>query len=98
MTLDEARKRIEREKDALNAQGVSALYLFGSVARGEAMPDSDVDVLIDVEPGRRFNILHLAGVYNRLRSTLGTEVDLVTLRSMDGQFRQKVLADAVRVY
>jgi predicted nucleotidyltransferase len=77
---------------------VAALYVFGSVARGEAKADSDVDALIDIEPDRRFNIIHLAGVYNRLTATLGAEVDVVTLRSIEGPFRRKVLEDAVRVY
>ena len=98
MTLDELRRRIEPERDALRERGVAALYVFGSVARDEAGPDSDVDVLIDVEPDRGFNIIHLASVYNRLTAVLGTEVDIVTLRSLTSPFRERVMQDAVRVY
>ena len=54
MTLDDVRRLIEPEKDALRAKGVAALYVFGSVARGEAGAGSDVDFFIDHEPAARF--------------------------------------------
>jgi predicted nucleotidyltransferase len=98
MTLDDVRRLIEPEKDALRAKGVAALYVFGSVARGEAGAGSDVDVLIDIEPGRRFHIIDLANVYNRLTAALGTEVDIVTSRSIKNALQGRVLEGAVRVY
>lgn len=98
MTVDDVRRLIEPEKDALRAKGVSALYVFGSVARGEAGPGSDVDVLIDIEAGRGFNVIDLAGVYNRLTRAFGTDVDVVTLRSLTGALRDVATRDAVRVY
>jgi predicted nucleotidyltransferase len=98
MTLDDVRRLIEPEKEALRAKGVAALYVFGSVARGEAEPGSDVDVLIDIEPGKRFHIVDLANVYNRLTNALGTEVDIVTSRSVKNALHERVLKDAVRVY
>jgi predicted nucleotidyltransferase len=98
MTFDDVRRLIEPEKEALRARGVAALYVFGSVARGEAGSASDVDVLIDIEPGKRFHILDLANVYNRLTSALGTEVDIVTSRSVKNALQERVLRDAVRVY
>ena len=58
------RERVVRELRAheadLRALGVARLWLFGSVARGDARPDSDVDVLIDIIPGRKFSLLDLA--------------------------------------
>lgn len=98
MTLDDVRRLIEPEKEALRAKGVSALYVFGSVARGEAGPESDVDVLIDIEPGKRFHIIDLANVYNRLTKALGTEVDIVTSRSIMNRLQERAIEDAVRVY
>jgi Nucleotidyltransferase domain len=62
MTLDDVRRLIEPEKDALRAKGVAALYVFGSVARGEAGAGSDVDFFIDLEPDARFSIIDLVGV------------------------------------
>jgi predicted nucleotidyltransferase len=98
MTLDDVRRLIEPEKEALRSRGVSALYVFGSVARGEAGPDSDVDVFIEIEPGKRFHVIDLANVYNRLTSALGTEVDIVTSRALRNRAQERTVADAVRVY
>lgn len=98
MTLDDVRRLIEPEKEALRARGVAALYVFGSVARGEAGAGSDVDMLIDIEPGKRFHILDLANVYNRLTAALGVEVDIVTSRSVKNARQARVLEGAVRVY
>ena len=98
MTLDDVRRLIKPEEEALRARGVSALYVFGSVARGEAGPASDVDVLIDIEPGKRFHIIDLANVYNTLKRALGTEVDIVTSRAVRTRLQGRAVADAVRVY
>lgn len=97
MTLDDVRRLIEPEKDALRAKGVSALYVFGSVARGEAGPESDVDLFFDLAPGRRFHVIDLANVSNRLTTALGTEVDIVTSRALRNRLQERAIADAVRV-
>jgi len=55
---------------ALRAHGVAALYLFGSYARGEAGPDSDVDVFVDKAPGRPFGFDELMGSYYAVRDAL----------------------------
>lgn len=98
MTLDDVRRLLAPEKDALRAKGVSALYVFGSVARGEAGPDSDVDVLIEIEPGTRFHVIDLANVYNRLTAALGIEVDIITSRASPSAVQQRAVEEAVRVY
>src|SRR3954463_15866310 len=78
MTLDDVRRLIEPEKDALRAKGVAALYVFGSVARGEAVPGSDVDIFIDVAPDARFSIIDVVGVQGDLSERLGVAADLHT--------------------
>src|SRR3954470_2215787 len=78
MTLDDVRRLIEPEKDALRAKGVAALYVFGSVARGEAGAGSDVDFFIDLEPDARFSIIDLVGVKDDLSERLGVAADLHT--------------------
>lgn len=98
MTLDDVRRLIEPEKEALRSKGVSALYVFGSVARGEARPGSGVDVLIEIEPGTRFHVIDLANVYNRLTAALGVEVDIITSRASPSAVQQRAIKEAVRVY
>lgn len=95
MQLDEVRKRIEPEHAALRESGVTALYVFGSVARGDAVADSDVDFIVDYKSG--FNLVDLAGVQMRLSDLLGTEVDVVTRDGIHRRIRDEVLREAVQV-
>jgi len=73
--------------------GARNVRVFGSVARGEAMPDSDVDFLVDMEPGR--SLLDLGGLLMDLQELLGRRVDVVTERGLRDRVRQRVLREAV---
>jgi len=97
MTIDELRRRLESERDVLHANGVTALYVFGSVARGEAGPSSDVDMLVDYDPKSKFNLFDLSGLHQRLSDRLGTNVDVVTRDGIHRRIRDRVLREAVRV-
>lgn len=66
--------------------------MFGSEARGEAGPDSDLDLLVDMDPGR--SLLDLAGLGQDLEDLLGRRVDVVTERSLNPRLRVSILADA----
>jgi len=67
--------------------------VFGSVARGEAGPDSDVDLLVDMEPGR--SLLDHIALLQDLQDLLGIDVDVVTERALHWYVRDKVLKEAV---
>lgn len=73
--------------------GAHNLRIFGSVARGEADPKSDVDVLVDLEPGR--NLLDLGGLLMDLEELLGCRVDVVTEKGLRPRIRERVLREAV---
>lgn len=73
--------------------GASNVRVFGSVARGEARPDSDVDTLVDFPPDR--SIFDLVGLWLDLQELLGREVDLSTERSLKDYIRPSVLREAV---
>jgi uncharacterized protein len=66
MTFEDVRRIVEPETAALRSRGVTALYVFGSVARGEAGSASDVDFIVDYDPVSEFNLIDLAGVHRRL--------------------------------
>lgn len=77
--------------------GVVGLSLFGSTARGESRPDSDVDLLVEFDPQRTTTLMTLAGLQVRLVALLGAEVDLGTLGGLRPAFRASVEAEALRV-
>ena len=75
--------------------GARHVRVFGSTARGEARPDSDVDFLVELDQGR--SLFDLGGLLMELQELLGREVDVVTERGLRGRMKEKVLAQAVRL-
>lgn len=67
--------------------------MFGSVARDEARSSSDLDLLVDLEPGR--SLVDLGGLLMDLTELLGVDVDVVTEASLKPRVRTRVLAEAV---
>ncbi len=91
-------QRLLREKrtDILRvaaSHGARKVRIFGSVARGEAGPESDLDLLIDLEPGR--SLLDHAALLLELEAILGCKVDVVTERGLRTRIRERVLREAV---
>lgn len=76
-TLEELRARRNEILELAARRGVSNIRVFGSVARGEAGETSDVDLLVDIDPGR--SLFDLAGFYADVKDLLGCEVDVGTV-------------------
>ncbi|MBV8824202.1 MAG: nucleotidyltransferase family protein [Hyphomicrobiales bacterium] len=95
--VDDLRRLLKPDHTALRARGVIALYVFGSVAREEATPASDVDLLVDYDPNSNFNLIDLAAIRRQLSHRLGVEVDIVTRNGIHRRIRERVLGEAVRV-
>lgn len=94
MTIDEL---IQNKRDAILSiaatHGAQNVRVFGSVARGEAGPTSDIDVLVDLEPGR--SLLDLGGLLIDLQDLLGSRVDVVTEQGLRKRIREHILGEAV---
>lgn len=73
--------------------GASNVRVFGSVARGEADSESDIDLLVDMEPGR--SLFDLGGLLMDLEELLGCNVDVVTEDGLRERIRERVLKEAV---
>lgn len=73
--------------------GASNVRIFGSVARGEADSESDIDLLADMEKGR--SLLDLGGLLIDLQETPGCDVDVVTEQGLRERIRERVLQEAV---
>ena len=94
MTLQELRDRRREEIMRVAAQrGARNVRVFGSVARGDNDEKSDVDFLVEMEPGR--TLFDLSGLLLDLESLLHVSVDVVTERGLRPRVRERVLAEAV---
>ncbi|GLV48963.1 nucleotidyltransferase [Thermus sp. LT1-2-5] len=88
--LQEKREEIRR---LCAKYGVQDVRVFGSVARWEADEESDLDLLVTLEPGR--TLLDLGGLQYELESLLGCRVDVVTEGGLKARIRERVLKEAV---
>ncbi len=98
MRRDAALARLRPLERELRRQGLSALYLFGSVARDDASEASDVDLLFDVPADTRFSLFDQARIQCDLADVLEAGVDLVALEALRPGVRARVEAELVRVF
>lgn len=90
--LDDVRAQREAILALAERHGAHNVRVFGSVARGTADAESDIDFLVDLEPGR--TLFDLGGLVMALRELLGRSVDVVTERSLRERVRESALRDA----
>jgi predicted nucleotidyltransferase len=89
---------LRQHEAELRARGVRRLALFGSMARGDIGPKSDVDLLIEVDAASRFGLFAFLDLKNDLAGLLGRPVDLAFPDAMRPRLRAAVLRDAVEVF
>ena len=92
--------RILRNHEAeIRARGVTRLRMFGSMARGEAGPASDVDLLADIDRRIKFSLIELVGLQHFLDDLLGRETQVGTsLENARPRIRRRIEADALEVF
>jgi hypothetical protein len=98
MTRDQVIRRLKAHAGEIRQRGVQHLSLFGSTARGNARPDSDVDVLIDIPAGRKFSLIDLADLRVRLREITGVETDVIVRDDLRPERRAQIAKEAVEVF
>jgi predicted nucleotidyltransferase len=97
MTREEAIHRLYENQAELRRLGVEHLYLFGSVVRGEAREDSDVDLFFD-HPEGSIGLLQLMDIKDAAARALGRKADITTRRSLHPLLKQRIEASALRVF
>lgn len=97
MDCEQAIARLKEREADLKRIGVKSLYLFGSTARGEAQPTSDVDLFFDYDKGK-FGLYELMDVKELASAILGRKADIMTRDSLHPVLRQRIEADALRVF
>ncbi len=93
ITMQLIQQRKQEIEQIAARYGAHNLRVFGSVARGEAGPDSDIDLLVDLEPGR--TIFDLGGLLMDLQEMLDVPLDVGTEAMLKARIRERVLREAV---
>lgn len=93
--LQAAAQELEEE---LRQRGVIAVYVFGSVARGEDGPESDIDIAVEVSPNhQRFDAWDLGWVLASFQDLMGCKVDVLLLSGTSEELRRRVTPDLRQV-
>ncbi|MDN5005187.1 nucleotidyltransferase family protein [Bradyrhizobium sp. GCM10027634] len=98
MTRDDVIAAIRRNADAIKSKGVSKLALFGSRAREDYRPDSDIDVLVEIEPDTSFSLLNLIDVEHIIEDATGLQAQATGRRSISPRFAQRIADDILEVF
>jgi predicted nucleotidyltransferase len=98
MRRDEALRILKEHEQELRDRGVVHLRIFGSVARDEATPHSDVDVLADFDPSMRISLVTLGSLEHRLSVLLATPVDLSSTKWLRPHIRQSAQGESVDAF
>ena len=89
-------ERIKARAEAVRSLGATALYIYGSRARGDDRPDSDLDVFVDFDPGR-FSFVELVELEEMLARELGLKVQLGTHDALHPLVKSAIEHEAIRV-
>ena len=93
VTMDVIRKKRTRILAIAGRHGATNLRVFGSVARGDAGPESDLDLLVELEPGR--SLLDHIALIQDLEEALGCKVDVVTVKALKERYKKRVLDETI---
>jgi predicted nucleotidyltransferase len=98
MNSEQALGVLRQHADELRARGVRRAALFGSLARGEADADSDIDIMIELDPARHMDVFRYAGLKNYINDLFGRPVDVVDREGLKPHVRGPAIADAIYAF
>jgi predicted nucleotidyltransferase len=97
-TLPQVLDVLRTHQPELRRRGVQHAAIFGSIARGEARPGSDVDVLVELDPGHRMGIFEYAGLTLYIGELFGDRAHVSNRRALKPLVRDDILRDAVDAF
>jgi hypothetical protein len=98
MNAQDALLTLRRYESALRARGIRHAAVFGSTARGENRPDSDLDIVVDIDPEMRMTVFDYVGLKEYIAGLFEGPVDVVSREGLKAYVRSAVAADAVYAF
>jgi predicted nucleotidyltransferase len=98
MKRDDVISKLRAHEAELRAAGILRLAIFGSVARGDNSPESDVDLLADFDKTKHYTLLTMGRLESRLADLLGTRVDLSSPEWLKESVKDQALREAVLAF
>jgi predicted nucleotidyltransferase len=94
----EALETLRRSEPDLRARGVCRAAVFGSVARGESRPDSDIDIMVEIDPEAHLTVFDYAGLKDYIASLFDGPVDVVNRDGLKPYVRPAATAEAIYAF
>ena len=94
----QALETLKRFEPALRARGVCRAAVFGSVARGDNRPDSDLDIMIELDPDAQLTVFDYAGIKDYIASLFEGSVDVVSRDGLKPHVRPSATSDAIYAF
>lgn len=98
MRRDEVLARLKEAEPALRARGIMRAAVFGSVARGEERPDSDIDILVEIDPNMHISLFDYVGLKEFVAEFFEGAVDVVAKDGLKPFVRPNVSRDAIYAF
>ena len=98
MKRSEVLETLRRSEPDLRARGVRRAGVFGSVARGDSQPDSDIDIMVEIDPEAHLTVFDYAGIKDYIASLFDGPVDVVSRDGLKPYVRPAATADAIYAF
>jgi hypothetical protein len=98
MTSAEALATLRRSEQALRARGVRRAALFGSVARGDNRPGSDIDIMVEIDPDAHITVFDYAGLKDYIAGLFDSPVDVINREGLKPHIGPAAEADAIYAF
>ena len=98
MDKDDVITALKAAEADLRAQGVAHAALFGAMARGEQRPDSDIDIMVEIDPGADLDVYAYVGIINHIEDMFPVPVDVANRESLKPHVRPSAERDAIYAF